>query len=78
MSMTAIVMDAHARVFAAQLSALDLMESVRGPTRETRAMRGLVEATLDGIFGEDAGALTDLKQRICAHLVAAKHKREAA
>jgi hypothetical protein len=70
-----VVMDAHARVFAAQYSAIDLLEAVRGPTRETRAMRGLLEASLDGIFGEDAA---DLKQRICLHMAEAKHKRAAA
>jgi hypothetical protein len=69
------VMDAHARVFAAQFSALGLLEAVKGPTRETRAMRHLLEASLDGIFGDDAA---DLKQRICLHMTAAKHKREAA
>jgi hypothetical protein len=68
-------MDAHARVFAAQFSALEMLEAVKGPTRETRAMRNLLEATLDGVFGEDA---TDLKQRICLHMTEAKHKRTAA
>jgi ABC-type uncharacterized transport system YnjBCD ATPase subunit len=72
-----VVMDAHARVFAAQYSAIDLLEAVKGPTRETRAMRSLLEATLDGVFGDDPSVLTELKQRICLHL-AAKHKREAA
>jgi hypothetical protein len=38
-------------------------------------MRNLLEATLDGVFGEDA---TDLKQRICLHMTEAKHKRTAA
>jgi hypothetical protein len=63
-----VVLDAHARVFAAQYAALEMLESVKGETRETRAMRNLLEASLDGIFGADAGALTDLKQRICLHL----------
>jgi ABC-type uncharacterized transport system YnjBCD ATPase subunit len=72
------VMDAHARVFAAQYSAIDLLEAVKGPTRETRAMRNLLESSLDGIFGEDPSALTELKQRICLHMTAAKHTRDAA
>jgi hypothetical protein len=71
-------MDAHARVFAAQYAALEMLEAVKGPTRETRAMRNLLEATLDGVFGSDAGVLTDLKHRICLHMAEAKHKREAA
>jgi hypothetical protein len=70
-----VVMDAHARVFAAQYAAIELLEAVKGPTRETRAMRNLLEATLDGVFGEDA---TDLKHRICLHMTTAKRQREAA
>jgi hypothetical protein len=73
-----VVMDAHARVFAAQFSALEMIEAVTGPTRETRAMRNLLEASLDGIFGENPSALTDLKHRICLHMTEAKHKRAAA
>jgi hypothetical protein len=72
------VMDAHARVFAAQFAALHILEAVKGPTRETRAMRNLIEASIDGLFGTDADTLTDLEQRICLHMTAAKHKRGAA
>jgi hypothetical protein len=71
------MMDAHARVFAAQYSAIDLLEAVKGETRETRAMRNLLEATLDGVFGSDAGVLTDLKHRICLHMQE-RHKRVSA
>jgi hypothetical protein len=70
-----VMMDAHARVFAAQYAAIELLEAVKGTTRETRAMRNLLESSLDGIFGDDA---SDLKRRICVHMTAAKHKREAA
>jgi hypothetical protein len=70
-----MILDAHARVFAAQYAAIGMLEAVKGETRETRAMRNLLEATLDGVFGEDA---TDLKQRICLHMTEAKHKRAAA
>jgi hypothetical protein len=73
-----VVMDSHARVFAAQYAAIDLLEAVKGATRETRAMRDLLEATLDGVFGENPSALTDLKHRICLHMTKAKHTRDAA
>jgi hypothetical protein len=69
------MMDAHARVFAAQYAAIGMLEAAKGSTRETRAMRNLLEATLDGVFGEDA---TDLKHRICLHMTTAKRQREAA
>jgi hypothetical protein len=70
-----MILDAHALVFAAQYAAIGMLEAVKGPTRETRAMRNLLEATLDGVFGEDA---TDLKHRICLHMTTTKHKRETA
>jgi hypothetical protein len=69
-----VVIEAHARVFAAQYAAIELLEAATGTTRETRAMRNLLESTLDGVFGADA---TDLKHRICLHMQE-RHKRLSA